>query len=837
LGSWGDDIGLLYLVLLNAAVLLAAWRLARRRSADALDAAGDTFLLFYFVQYVSVCLTGVAGAMHALTIGLVALLMSALIALGSWRIRPREGEAAREAGAGAAGRGGASDGMRDSRAANKTATSVTSATLTTSTSETSTIKTTTTTTTTTTKAASSSSSSPWRDAWRERRSRAVAAGAILFVVGYVASLVLHQRTLPVISNDAITYHLPAAVQWLQTGRMGLYEAWYYNPANSYSPLGGSVFLTWLMAPMQNDSIARFVGVGPLLMLLIAMLNLCRRFGMASGVAALVAATCALARPFASQAILAKDDLFVAAFFVLAVDALSRHRLSTRSGPFRAGIALGLLLAMKYTVLFSVPLLFLMFNRAWTIRRLLVIAGVVLLVAGPWYLRNVRLTGNPLYPAEVTIGGVTVFAGMMDVARSKLLATPRGAWDVFVAGYYGLTRPMTVVLIVAWVVALIVSIWMWRRSRGRRDGAEFRDEASDLAESRPAATATPLATSTSTSTSTSTPASTPTPTSTPTSSSSSSEVSTPSPSHLALSNPLVRTCVFGPVIGIAIFIFTAPYGEMRFAYPSVALLFACMAIALRPLPWAAAAPIASAAMLLAAYAAFHPALSWIFIASGAAVALPGMLIALTRRRTAKRTALALGGVATVAAGMYAYVYWVPYVRQTDADSAAVWSNPGVYGAIGELWQFVRAADDAVGSAAVPGAAGPPVPRGATIAYANTFFTYPLMGYRYDHRVVHVPTRRDIERFHDLPRLPAEVTGEGLVTAVVAELRKDPDSAAWLRRLRESGAQYLVVAKYDPAAPDEKIVPPELTFAERDPKRFVRVFDNDAGSVFRIAWPSP
>ena len=110
----------------------------------------------------------------------------------------------------------------------------------------------------------------------------------------------------------------------------------------------------------------------------------------------------------------------------------------------------------------------------------------------------------------------------------------------------------------------------------------------------------------------------------------------------------------------------------------------------------------------------------------------------------------------------------------------------------------------------------------------------MGYRYEHRVVHVPTGRDIETFRDLPRLPAKVTGEEIVPAVVAELRSDPDRDAWLRRLRESGAQYLVVAKYDPAAPTQKLTPPELTFARQDPQRFVRIFDNEAGSVFRIVW---
>jgi hypothetical protein len=649
-----------------------------------------------------------------------------------------------------------------------------------------------------------------REPWHRRRARIVAAGAIVFVLGYLGSLIVHQRKLPVISNDAITYHLPAAVQWLQTGRMGLYEAWYYNPANSYSPLGGSVFLTWLMAPMQSDVIARFVAVGPLIMLMIAMLNLCRRLGVDGGVAALIAATCVLARPFASQAILAKDDLFAAAFFVILVDALSRQRLSTRSGPFRVGIALGLLLATKYTVLLSLPLLLLMVNRAWTLRRMLIGAGVALVLAGPWYLRNIRMTGNPLYPSDVTIGGVRVFAGMMDVAHSRLLTTPRGVWEVFVAGYYGLTRPMAFVLIAAWAIAALTAVWAIRRSRDPDDDAAV---GSRTHTTTTAAAATPP-------------------------SSASSRSPSPTPRRYTLADPLVRTIVLGPLLGIGIFIAVAPYGEMRFAYPSVALLFAALALAFRALPWSAGVAIGGIFVLLAAVTAFRPDLSWMFIASGVAIALPAMLITLAPRRTARHIVLALGGVATIVLGLYAFVYFESYVRQTEADSAVAWSNPGVYGGIGELWQFVRTDDTAAVAAGSDtnstAGAGSRIPRGATIAYANTFFTYPLMGYRFDHRVVHVPTRHDLERFTELPHLPRKVSGEELVTEMVAELRKDPDRTAWLRRLRESGAQYLIVAKYDPAAPAQKVVAPEMTFAEQDPQRFVRVFDNDAGRVFRIAW---
>ena len=771
MGSWGDDVGLLYLVLLNAAVLVASWRLARRRSADALDAAGDALLLYYFVQYVSVAVPGIIGALHPLTIGLVALLLSALMAMGSWRIRPREA-ASDEVPREGKGREGASDGRRDTRIPRDVR----------------------------------DTTSSWPDLWLKRRSRIIAGGAIIFVIGYVASLIVHQRNLPVISNDAITYHLPAAVQWLQSGRLGLYEAWYYNPANSYSPLGGSVFLTWLIAPMQSDVIARFVAVGPLLMLLIAMLNLCRRLGVDMGVAALIAAACALSRPFASQAILAKDDLFVAAFFVILLDALSRERLSTRSGPFRVGIALGLLLATKYTVLLSLPILLLMINRAWTWRRIGVAALVALVMAGPWYLRNLRLSGNPLYPSDVMIGGVTIFPGMMQVTRSKLLMTPRGAWEVLAGGYYGITRRIAIVLIAAWVGAVICVIARWRRRRRRRDAVVTTDDATTAADAQVAPSAAPM-------------------------------------SRRGIGDLIVRTSILGPVIGLAIFVFAAPYGEMRFAYPSIALLFACIAIAIRALPWTVQVILTIAILLLCAFTAFRAELSWMFVAAGAAAALPAMLITLAPRRTAKRTALALGGVAALLLAMYAYVYFESYVRQAETDSAVSWY--AVYGPIADAWQFIRGdgaggaggddADAATNTPSVRGAvAGARIPRGATIAYANTYFTYPLMGYRYDHRVVHVPARRDIENFRELPHLPGKVTGEELVSAIVAELRKDPDRTAWLRRLRESGAQYLIIAKYDPAKPTQPLAAAEMIFAEQNTQHFVRIFDNGAASVFRIAW---
>ena len=74
----------------------------------------------------------------------------------------------------------------------------------------------------------------------------------------------------------MTYHLPAAAQWLRTGTLGVFETWFYNPANTYSPLAGSIFIAWLIAPFHSDLAARFVEVGPLLMIFWAVLSLSRR---------------------------------------------------------------------------------------------------------------------------------------------------------------------------------------------------------------------------------------------------------------------------------------------------------------------------------------------------------------------------------------------------------------------------------------------------------------------------------------------------------------------------------------------------------------------------------
>jgi hypothetical protein len=289
---------------------------------------------------------------------------------------------------------------------------------------------------------------PERDRW-------ILGACVIFVIAEISAAIAGQRYLPPMANDALTYHLPAAVTWLQTGKIGLFETWFHNPANTYSPLAGSMFMAWLIAPVGNDALARFTQAPAMVFLMLGMIQLCRALGATVVISTVIATAAVLSRPFVSQSILAKDDLFVAAFFASAAVALAPNRLGDRLGAWRVGISLGLLLATKYTVLMSVPLLLLMsdapLRSRWRATSYAIAFLVTLVIAAPWYVRNIVLTGNPLFPTSMLF-----FDGQFATRPSDELATAAGAWKAFVTGYYSATIWLAAPLVLLWVIAVCKS---------------------------------------------------------------------------------------------------------------------------------------------------------------------------------------------------------------------------------------------------------------------------------------------------------------------------------------------------------------------------------------------
>jgi hypothetical protein len=676
----GEEFRLAWLLLLNAAVLASAWLAARRWTTDPVARLLDAMLLWCTVQYAAVCIPGVLHVLSPGTMTLTALIAAAALVFFAGR---------------------------------KTASAI---------------------------LASQCTVLDAQSFWVF-----LAAGFFTF---FLAGCVAYEHAYwPLIDSDAMTYHAPAAVQWLQTGRLSLLPVWFFNPANTFSPLAGSTFFYWWIGPVRSDVLARGVQLPALILLFLATLQLGRAVKLPPIVAALVAAAVAVARPFNSELMSGRDDVYLAAFIAVAVAGCAENALRDRFAPWRIGLAVGLAAATKYTFLFAAPILLLVIDApikaGWTKRQWATAILTALALAAPWYLRNWLLTGNPLYPVDVSLFGHHLFQGLFTALRSDRLRTWKGLNEALVKGFHAPPPKLLVVLLIGWVVAVVGLTRQARR------------------------------------------------------------------------NPLIRVCLFGLPLCLLMFLARSPYGEVRFLFPGLAPLFVAVGLGVcRWVRWPFIRYGAGAVFLLIALGTSYEATSVVIDIAGTTAILTAIVLGLiwcdrqsgpNRFRIRAYTAAA----ALVIAGMFTYVNWHGYLIRYRETRLLSWQQ--FYPDSANAWQYVSEH----------------VPPDATIAYTNTYTIYPLYGDLLSRKLFHVPLRRDVPDFMHLPRVPAPLPGERIEATYTRLLQANPDAELWLRRLLESRAEFLFVARKGPEGDA-----PEMAFVERDAAHFTPLFREEGAAIFKI-----
>ncbi len=275
------------------------------------------------------------------------------------------------------------------------------------------------------------------------------------------------RVRPPLVTDALTYHLVLSARWLQCGGIDLQPIWFHNPGNTYSPVWASCLFAWFMLPMGNDLLARFVQVPFLILCGLCVYQLLRRAEVDAFVAAGAGAMLCLARPFMGEGFCAKDDVVLAAYVLCLVLSLAPDRMRTLGGGVRAGVSLGMLLATKYIAILALPMLVVLsipsLLDAQARRRWLWVLVPPLLIAGPWYLRNLLLAGNPLYPIEVRIGSHVVLPGLFCTEVADAYRGLDGLVKVFLnTGRFALRPWMLIMLVLGWIAAVVLAARHWKR---------------------------------------------------------------------------------------------------------------------------------------------------------------------------------------------------------------------------------------------------------------------------------------------------------------------------------------------------------------------------------------
>ncbi len=241
-----------------------------------------------------------------------------------------------------------------------------------------------------------------------------AARAVLCLgLGTVLAHVVLLWPGPTLLTDALTYHLTFPARWLQEGRIVRVPAAFHAGAHAYFPVNQEVLSVWWMLPFHSEVFARFIQVPFLLAAALAVYVLTTARGLSRDAGAALAGAFLLFRPFLGQAVGGPyNDVTLVALFLGALHACDGVRDDRSRGGWVFGIALGLFLGTKFVaVVFALPLIaaFLLARPGWRTPVVAIVPAVLL--GGTWYAWNWMQTGDPVYPGDLAIGGVTLAEGL------------------------------------------------------------------------------------------------------------------------------------------------------------------------------------------------------------------------------------------------------------------------------------------------------------------------------------------------------------------------------------------------------------------------------------------
>jgi len=285
--------------------------------------------------------------------------------------------------------------------------------------------------------------------------------------------------------DALSFGLPGVAEWIRTG--SLLEVGAFFPlfeVRTYPNNGDVVYLATVL-PFGNDSFVRFPALPLLAATAVGVYGVGRELGAAAAPAAL-AATLVLAVPAVGEPALEdiKPDVFMYATFAAGLLFLLRHsRTGDRADLLLAGAGLGLAFGARWYGISSVVAVVFVWAVARLVarhgvrplaRHLAVVTGLVLVAGGYWLLRNALLTGNPVYPVDVSPFGVTIFGAPPDVFAEGLGASlvdriglPGLFADYVLPEYRARLAAPAAVLGLATLLTLGVGLRALRRGHARR----------------------------------------------------------------------------------------------------------------------------------------------------------------------------------------------------------------------------------------------------------------------------------------------------------------------------------------------------------------------------------
>lgn len=238
----------------------------------------------------------------------------------------------------------------------------------------------------------------------------------LLVGSLVAVRTLRGIVSPPLSWDALTYHLPRAVEWVQSGSLAPSAAPYAWSAYEFYPAGGDIVWAWGLLIGRDDALLAPINVALWAACWLGAYAVIRQLAQPRKIAALCALLLAVTPAQVSFLTANHVNIIGLALFLCATAWLIQFLREGRRASALialAGFACALGVQIAFAPSFALAALLI---AAVGLRRspgrlpLLALGTAVVLVPLTTYIRNWIFTGSALYPFGLTIAGQQLFAG-------------------------------------------------------------------------------------------------------------------------------------------------------------------------------------------------------------------------------------------------------------------------------------------------------------------------------------------------------------------------------------------------------------------------------------------
>ena len=240
---------------------------------------------------------------------------------------------------------------------------------------------------------------------------AVLAMALLILVGLIVARYFSSLSSPQPEFDVVAGHLPVAVQWLQAHNLRFLP--YVSPVSieAQYPANAELAALWLMLPVHRDFLVQLASLPGVAMAVAGVAAAARKLGARPLIAIGVGLVIPTLPRFLGELVGTNmEDMFgiggmAAALAFLTVATSANWRAAAVSAGLGAGLALG----ARYAALLAVPPLALLLlveilrrrqRIARGARALAMFGAATLVTGGFWYVRNLVLTGDPVFPQPV-----------------------------------------------------------------------------------------------------------------------------------------------------------------------------------------------------------------------------------------------------------------------------------------------------------------------------------------------------------------------------------------------------------------------------------------------------